>query len=168
MNAVIHVDSFSGGVANLKPKHRQPIDVLGALAKDPRVSTFDMSESVWLWQGIKSLKDGGLITELDEPYPWHKYALTGAGWAMLRGGAPTLDPRPPAAPGEPFTGATDPLYPDAIKAVVETQKANISWVQRQLRIGYNRAAIMIEAMEAEGVVEPAGPDGKRKVLRKSP
>lgn len=87
MNSVIHLDSFSGVAANLKPKQRQPLDVLGALAKDPRVSTFDMGEAVWLRQGINSLKAQGLITELDEPYPWHKYALTDIGKAKLRCGA---------------------------------------------------------------------------------
>ncbi len=46
----------------------------------------------------------------------------------------------------------DPLYEDAVNVVLETQKASISSVQRHLRIGYNRAARMIEDMQEQGIV----------------
>lgn len=58
----------------------------------------------------------------------------------------------------------DPLYSDAVEIVLTSGKASISSVQRQLRIGYNRAARMIEQMQADGIVsEPV--NGVRKVLR---
>ena len=58
----------------------------------------------------------------------------------------------------------DPLYDKAVACVVETNKATISSVQRRLNIGYNRAANLMEQMEADGVVSPADASGKRTVL----
>lgn len=58
----------------------------------------------------------------------------------------------------------DPLYDEAVSIVVRTRKASISSVQRQLRIGYNRAARLIEQMEAAGVVSPMENNGNRTVL----
>lgn len=58
----------------------------------------------------------------------------------------------------------DALYDQAVKLVAETKQASISMVQRRLRIGYNRAARMIERMEAEGVVGPADGSKPRQVL----
>lgn len=58
----------------------------------------------------------------------------------------------------------DPLYRDAIEVVVQTQRASVSCVQRRLRIGYNRACRMIEAMEAAGIVSGMNSDGARSVL----
>ncbi len=65
-------------------------------------------------------------------------------------------------------GETDPLYDEALRLVTETRRASISAVQRRLRIGYNRAARMIEAMEAAGVVGPLQSNGKREVLAPPP
>ena len=62
----------------------------------------------------------------------------------------------------------DPLYDEAVKIVTETRKASISYVQRRLRVGYNRAASMIEAMEAAGVVSSMQSNGSREVLAPSP
>ncbi|WIO75633.1 DNA translocase FtsK 4TM domain-containing protein [Porticoccaceae bacterium LTM1] len=59
---------------------------------------------------------------------------------------------------------SDALYDEAVAFVLETRKASISSVQRKLRIGYNRAARLIEAMEAAGVVSPMGSNGNREVL----
>jgi DNA segregation ATPase FtsK/SpoIIIE, S-DNA-T family len=56
------------------------------------------------------------------------------------------------------------LYTQAVEFVVRDQKASTSYVQRRLKIGYNRAARIIEKMEAEGVVGPANHVGKREVL----
>ena len=65
--------------------------------------------------------------------------------------------------GDAGSGEEDPLYDQALAFITETRRASISSVQRQLRVGYNRAARMIEAMEASGVVGPLE-SGKREVL----
>ena len=61
-------------------------------------------------------------------------------------------------------GESDPLYDEAVAFVLETRKASISSVQRKLRVGYNRAARLIEQMEASGVVSAMGSNGSREVL----
>ncbi len=61
-------------------------------------------------------------------------------------------------------GESDALYDEAVAFVLESRKASISSVQRKLRIGYNRAARLIETMEAAGVVSSAGHNGNREVL----
>jgi len=58
----------------------------------------------------------------------------------------------------------DALYDEAVQFVTESRKASISAVQRKLRIGYNRAARMIESMEAAGVVSEMGSNGSREVI----
>lgn len=62
----------------------------------------------------------------------------------------------------------DPLYDEAVAIVTESRKASISYVQRRLKIGYNRAARMIEEMEASGVVSPVQASGSREVLAPPP
>jgi len=59
---------------------------------------------------------------------------------------------------------SDPLYDEAVAFVLETRKASISSVQRKLRIGYNRAARLIEQMEASGMISEMGTNGNREVL----
>lgn len=61
----------------------------------------------------------------------------------------------------------DPLYDQAVDFVLQSRRASISSVQRKLRIGYNRAARLIEAMEAAGVVSEMGSNGSREVLAPS-
>ena len=63
---------------------------------------------------------------------------------------------------------SDPLYDEAVAFVTETRKASISSVQRKLRVGYNRAARLIETMEASGVVSEMGSNGNREVLAPAP
>ncbi len=58
----------------------------------------------------------------------------------------------------------DPLYDQAVQVIIETRKASISGVQRRLKIGYNRAARMVETMEAAGLVGPLQPNGTREIL----
>jgi S-DNA-T family DNA segregation ATPase FtsK/SpoIIIE len=65
-------------------------------------------------------------------------------------------------------GESDPLYDEAVRIVTETRRASISAVQRRLRIGYNRAARMIEEMEQAGIVGPLQSNGSREVLVSPP
>ena len=83
----------------------------------------------------------------------------------------------PGLPGEPSDGGgaegegdgeQDPLYDQAVRIVVESRRASISGVQRRLKIGYNRAARMIETMEAAGLVGPLQSNGSREVLAPPP
>ncbi|MDF0994643.1 DNA translocase FtsK [Escherichia coli] len=69
-----------------------------------------------------------------------------------------------------FDGAEelDPLFDQAVQFVTEKRKASISGVQRQFRIGYNRAARIIEQMEAQGIVSAQGHNGNREVLAPPP
>jgi S-DNA-T family DNA segregation ATPase FtsK/SpoIIIE len=61
-------------------------------------------------------------------------------------------------------GESDPLYDQACAIVLKTRRASISLVQRHLRIGYNRAARLIEQMERAGMVSPMQTNGNREVL----
>jgi S-DNA-T family DNA segregation ATPase FtsK/SpoIIIE len=62
----------------------------------------------------------------------------------------------------------DPLYDEAVRIVTETRKASISGVQRRLKIGYNRAARLVEAMEAAGLVGPLQSNGGREIFGAAP
>lgn len=77
-----------------------------------------------------------------------------------------------SAPGMPSfdddSGESDALFDEAVAFVTETRKVSISSVQRKLRIGYNRAARLVESMEAAGVVSTAGHNGSREVLAPPP
>ncbi len=80
---------------------------------------------------------------------------------------------PSEASGELFTeegtdAELDPLYDEAAAFVLRTRRASISFVQRQFRIGYNRAARLVEAMEAAGLVSPMGINGQRDVIAPGP
>jgi S-DNA-T family DNA segregation ATPase FtsK/SpoIIIE len=103
--------------------------------------------------------------------------------ALKRSGAPNyiediLDgPSTPLAgiSGEPASGGEgvdggeqDALYDEAVKIVTSERKPSISYVQRRLKIGYNRAARLLESMEAAGVVGPLQPNGSREILAAAP
>ena len=79
----------------------------------------------------------------------------------------------PAIPGLDVGGGDgddelDPLYDQAVAIVTETRKASISYLQRRLKVGYNRAARMIEAMESAGIVSGVLPNGSREVVAAAP
>jgi S-DNA-T family DNA segregation ATPase FtsK/SpoIIIE len=88
---------------------------------------------------------------------------------LLDEGSSTL-----VTPGELQSGSadsddeSDALYDEAVHYVTQSRRASISSVQRKLRIGYNRAARLIEAMEAAGVVTEMGTNGQREVLAPPP
>jgi DNA segregation ATPase FtsK/SpoIIIE, S-DNA-T family len=70
--------------------------------------------------------------------------------------------------GEAADAEADPLYDEAVRIVTETRKASISGVQRRLKIGYNRAARLVEAMEAAGLVGPLQSNGAREIYGAAP
>jgi S-DNA-T family DNA segregation ATPase FtsK/SpoIIIE len=70
--------------------------------------------------------------------------------------------------GDAPDAEADPLYDEAVAFVVRTRRASISSVQRQLRIGYNRAARLVEQMETAGLVSSMGINGSREVLAPGP
>ena len=77
---------------------------------------------------------------------------------------PGIDP----IPSRGLDGEEDPLYDEAVRIVTESRKASISSVQRRLKIGYNRAARMVETMEEAGIVGSLQPNGTREVLAPPP
>ena len=78
----------------------------------------------------------------------------------------------PLFPGDKGGGSedeeSDPLYDEAVRVVAETRRASVSGIQRRLKIGYNRAARMIEAMEESGIVGPLQANGSREVIVSPP
>ncbi len=70
--------------------------------------------------------------------------------------------------GGPADAEQDPLYDEAVRIVTETRKASISGVQRRLKIGYNRAARLVEGMEAAGLVGPLQSNGAREIFGAAP
>jgi S-DNA-T family DNA segregation ATPase FtsK/SpoIIIE len=104
---------------------------------------------------VEFLKLTGPINYLEEIT--REASDAGEGYGAYGGGAGGF--------GDP---EADALYDQAVQFVTETRKASISSVQRRFKIGYNRAATMIETMEAAGVVSPAESNGSRVVLAPAP
>ncbi len=88
--------------------------------------------------------------------------------AVISGGNGVDDRGLPVTDAGESGGEADPLYDEALKIVTESRRASISGVQRRLRIGYNRAARLIEEMERAGVVGALQPNGSREVLAPPP
>ncbi|MDE2447462.1 MAG: cell division protein FtsK, partial [Gammaproteobacteria bacterium] len=87
-------------------------------------------------------------------------------------GPRTPIPGLPGEEGEAAAAMVDPeqdaLYDEAVKIVITERKPSISYVQRRLKIGYNRAARLLEAMEIAGLVGPLQANGSREVLAPAP
>jgi len=91
-------------------------------------------------------------------FPLHVSELTGSLLGSQSNGTGEQDNEPE------FVGDQDPLYAEAVQFVVETRRASISAVQRKLKVGYNRAARMLEWMETQGIVTSMDTNGGRDVL----
>ncbi len=102
---------------------------------------------------VNSLRASGAPSFIDD-------VLSGPSEAI-----PGIDP--PSPIGE-LDGEQDPLYDQAVRIVTETRKASISGVQRRLKIGYNRAARMVETMEEAGIVGSLQTNGSREVIAPPP
>ena len=129
-----------GDMLYLPPGTSVPTRVHGAFVADHEVHAV-----------VRNLKKAGQPRYLDE--------ITEAPTSPTPGltGLETL-------PGDDIDGEQDPLYDQAVQVVMDTRKASISGVQRRLKIGYNRAARMVETMEQAGLVGPLQPNGSREIL----
>jgi S-DNA-T family DNA segregation ATPase FtsK/SpoIIIE len=133
-----------GDMLYLPPGTSLPVRVHGAFVADNEVHAV-----------VKNLKGAGTPQYIDE---------------IVEGpSAPTPGLTGLDQPGSDSADAEqDPLYDQAVQVVLETRKASISGVQRRLKIGYNRAARMVESMEAAGMVGPLQPNGSREILVPAP
>ena len=129
-----------GDMLYLPPGTSMPVRVHGAFVADHEVHSV-----------VRHLKKSGTPRYIDE-------ILDGP--ASPTPGLTGIDP----APLDSVDAEQDPLYDQAVQVVMETRKASISGVQRRLKIGYNRAARMVESMEAAGLVGPLQPNGTREIL----
>jgi S-DNA-T family DNA segregation ATPase FtsK/SpoIIIE len=129
-----------GDMLYLPPGTSVPIRVHGAFVADHEVHSV-----------VRHLKKSGSPRYIDE-------ILDGP--ASPTPGLTGIDKPGP----ESVDAEQDPLYDQAVQVVLETRKASISGVQRRLKIGYNRAARMVESMEAAGLVGPLQPNGTREIL----
>lgn len=87
---------------------------------------------------------------------------------ILRNNESNMDFVLPGESGSSSEAETDPLYDEAVSFITKTRRASISSVQRRFKIGYNRAARLIEDMEGAGVVTPMESNGTREVLAPEP
>ncbi len=132
-----------GDMLYLPPGHGVPLRVHGAFVDDHEVHNV-----------VEHLKKIGQPDYLDE---------------IING---MEESSGPLFPGDTDGGSgsddADPLYDEAVKIVTESRRASVSGIQRRLKIGYNRAARMVEEMEATGVVSALQPNGSREVLAPPP
>jgi S-DNA-T family DNA segregation ATPase FtsK/SpoIIIE len=129
-----------GDMLYLPPGTAVPIRVHGAFVADHEVHSV-----------VRNLKKSGSPRYIDEILQAPISPTPGlAGIDNLAGGG--------------MDAEQDPLYDQAVRIVMETRKASISGVQRRLKIGYNRAARMVESMELAGLVGPLQPNGSREIM----
>ncbi len=105
---------------------------------------------------VASLQGGAAPLYVDEVLTGPQGALAGMPDDAAEGGGTEAD------------GEQDPLYDEAVRIVTESRRASVSGVQRRLKIGYNRAARLVESMEAAGLVGPLQSNGSREVLAPPP
>lgn len=129
-----------GDMLYLPPGTSLPVRVHGAFVADHEVHSV-----------VRNLKKSGAPRYIDEILE----APT-----SLTPGLTGLE----ALPGDNADAEQDPLYDQAVQVVIDTRKASISGVQRRLKIGYNRAARMVETMEQAGLVGPLQSNGTREIL----
>ena len=129
-----------GDMLYLPPGTSMPVRVHGAFVADHEVHSV-----------VRHLKKSGTPRYIDE-------ILEGP--ASPTPGLTGID----KMPADSADAEQDPLYDQAVQVVMETRKASISGVQRRLKIGYNRAARMVESMESAGLVGPLQPNGTREIL----
>lgn len=135
-----------GDMLYLGPGVSTPSRVHGAFVADHEVHKVVKSlKQMGKPSYLEGILDGTAIADV---------ASEGAGSAFEAGGASGAE--------------ADPLYDQAVRIVTETRRASISGVQRRLKIGYNRAARMLEEMEQAGVVGPLQSNGSREVLAPPP
>ena len=127
-----------GDMLYLPPGKPMPIRIHGAFVADGEVHNV-----------VEYLKQRSRPNYLDEILSTEEDSTSGSG---------ATDDSPEA----------DPLYDQAVRIVTETRRASISGVQRRLKIGYNRAARMVEQMERSGIVGPLESNGSREVLAPPP
>ena len=135
-----------GDMLYLPPGTSIPTRVHGAFVSDQEVHR--------VVAGLKSASPPTYIDEILE------------GPSMSDSGLPGRRRRRPRGRGDGRRGRS--LYDEAVRIVTETRKASISGVQRRLKIGYNRAARLVEAMEAAGLVGPLQSNGAREVFGAAP
>ena len=127
-------DLAPGDMLYLPPGTGYPVRIHGAFVSDEEVHKV-----------VKFLKEKGAPRYVDE-------ILNPTDSSMMQ------------SDGEGLSGEKDPLYDEAVEIVLRTRKASISYVQRNLRIGYNRAARIIEDMEKAGLVTPMQSNGNREIV----
>jgi S-DNA-T family DNA segregation ATPase FtsK/SpoIIIE len=133
-----------GDMLYLPPGTAVPIRVHGAFVSDTEVHK--------VVAHLKGKSEPEYMSEILEMSPEPVPGLSPANGGVIEGG----------------DGESDPLYDQAVSIVTQTRRASISGVQRRLKIGYNRAARMIEQMEETGIVSPMGSNGNREVLASPP
>lgn len=130
-----------GDMLYLPPGHGVPVRVHGAFVADHEVHNV-----------VENLKKRGAPDYLDE---------------IINGSTETTGILFPGD-SEGADSEADPLYDEAVMIVTETRRASVSGIQRRLKIGYNRAARMVEEMEQTGIVSPLQANGSREVLAPPP
>jgi DNA segregation ATPase FtsK/SpoIIIE, S-DNA-T family len=135
-----------GDMLYLPPGTSLPTRVHGAFVSDQEVHRV-----------VEALRGGAPPRYLEEVLSGPSTPIPGLSGEDGEGGGNGLD-----------DAEADPLYDEAVSIVTRERKPSISYVQRRLKIGYNRAARLLEAMEMAGVVGPLQPNGSRDVLAPAP